>query len=111
MNLPNLPESPPKPPRLCDSVRLDAAGFWEIVIQPYDHIVSSGGPEEMLSVLLKVGAANAMAEIAVFAVAFASFALFLPAVRGARYAFQAAAQLRSGDIIGARVAGSVGSPR
>lgn len=35
---------------------LDAAGFWEIVIQPYDHIVCSGGPEEMLSVLLKVGA-------------------------------------------------------
>ena len=57
-------------------------------------------------VLLKVGAANALTEIAVFAVAFASFALFLPALRGARYALQAAAQLRSGDIIGARVAGS-----
>ena len=57
-------------------------------------------------VLLKVGAANALAEIAVFAVAIASFALFLPALRGARYAFQAAAQLRSGDVVGARVAGS-----
>ena len=35
---------------------LNAAGFKKIAIEPYDHAVSSGGLEAMLTVLLKVGA-------------------------------------------------------
>ncbi len=35
---------------------LDAAGFKQIVVQPFDRAVSSGGLEAMLTVLLKVGA-------------------------------------------------------
>ena len=57
-------------------------------------------------VLIKVGWSSALIETAVFAVAVASFALFVPALRGLRYAQQAASQLRRGDVIGARVAGS-----
>ncbi len=35
---------------------LAAAGFGESVVEPYDRVVSSGGLEEMVRVLLKVGA-------------------------------------------------------
>ena len=35
---------------------LNAAGFEQVVIQPYDRAVSSGGLEAMLTVLLKAGA-------------------------------------------------------
>jgi hypothetical protein len=35
---------------------LNAAGFERVVIEPYDHAVSSGDLEAMLTVLLKVGA-------------------------------------------------------
>ncbi|MEJ0042097.1 MAG: methyltransferase domain-containing protein [Rhizomicrobium sp.] len=35
---------------------LNAAGFEQVVVQPYDRAVSSGGLEAMLTVLLKVGA-------------------------------------------------------
>jgi SAM-dependent methyltransferase len=35
---------------------LNAAGFEQVAIQPYDRAVSSGGLEAMLTVLLKVGA-------------------------------------------------------
>lgn len=57
-------------------------------------------------VLIKTGFTNALLEAVVFAVAILSFALLLPAMRSMQRARAAAAQLRSGNIVEARVASS-----
>ncbi|WP_083250639.1 amino acid ABC transporter permease [Acidihalobacter aeolianus] len=58
------------------------------------------------AVLRKAELAGGLGDALLVVLALVPLGLFLPASRGLRHAFAAAAKLRSGDVVGARVAGS-----